>query len=235
MISMRKIGALYRKNIKNMLYNPFIIALPVLVLVLAFLFGRLLHDEATYYETISTMLMVVGINVLMGGANTMAILIAEEREKNTLGVLVTSTVSVLDFLISNILTTATLTVATNIAIFFVMPIEGLPLAGYAVVTSVGTVASITLGATLGILAKSQSAASTLGTPLMILVMLPAIFTDNFFVDNILYYVFTEQINAAMMELIDGEMNWFRIIAMTANFVAFTLIFAMCYRKRGLSV
>lgn len=235
MISLRKISALYSKNMKNVFYNPFIIVLPILMVLLAFLFGRMLHDEAAYYETILTMIMLVGMNILLGGANTMATLIAEEREKNTLGVLVTSTVSVLDFLTANILTTATLTIAVNIAIYFIMPIEGLPLAGYLIVTSIGTVAGITLGATLGLLAKNQSAASTLGTPLMAFTVLPAVFSDNFFVDNVLYYFFTEQIGISMIELMGDGLSLFRIGIIAVNFVVFVMIFGACYRKRGLAV
>jgi len=233
-ISTRKISAIYSKNIKSVLSNPFIAALPFMMVALAFIFHMITPEYATYYETASTLIMLVLMNVLIGGATIMAVLIAEEKEKNTLNVLITSTVSPLDFLISHVLTAATLTITVNAAMFYIMRVPDLPIVDYMIITSIGSIAAITLGATLGLLAKNQAAASTMGTPLIALVLLPSLITDNFIVDNILYYFFSEQINFAMVDLIrGGELDLLRIGIMAANFIAFALIFAVCYKKRGI--
>jgi ABC-2 type transport system permease protein len=234
-ISTRKISAIYSKNIKSVFSNPFIAALPFMMVGLAFVFHMITPEYAEYYETASTLIMLVLMNILIGGATIMAVLIAEEKEKNTLNVLITSTVSPLDFLISHVLTAATLTITVNVAMFYIIRIPDLPIADYMIITSIGAIAAITLGATLGLLAKNQAAASTMGTPLLAVVLLPSLITDNFIIDNILYYFFSEQINFAMMDLImGGDVDFLRIGIMAANFVVFALIFAVCYRKRGLA-
>jgi len=232
-ISTRKISAIYSKNIKSVFSNPFIAALPVMMVALAFVFRMIMPEYAAYYEIAPTLTMLVLMNVLIGGATIMAVLIAEEKEKNTLNVLITSTVSPLDFLISHVLTAATLTIAVNVAMFYIMGVPNLPLADYLIITSIGAIAAITLGATLGLLAKNQAAASTLGTPLIAVVLLPSLFTSNFIVDNILYYFFSEQIVFALMDVIRGDgIDLLRIGIMAANFIAFAAIFAICYKKRG---
>jgi len=49
------------------------------------------------------------------------------------------------------------------------------------------------------------------------------FADNFFVDNVLYYVFTEQIGIAMQELAEGGISWNSAGITAANIVVFAII------------
>jgi len=234
MISIRKISALYQKNMKNMIRNSYIL-LPLLLIVgMAFLFTMQLDYDVTNEDMVAMLAMLAGMSFMFIGASTMAILIAEEKEKQTLGVLITSTVSSLDFLISNILSSMTVVVVANIAIYYIVPTEGLLLSDFLLVTSVGAVAAIILGAIMGLMAKSQAAASTMLTPLLLFPMIPAFFADNFFVDNVLYYFFTEQIGVAMSGLVEGGISWSSASITAVNIVVFAIIFGIFYRKSGLA-
>jgi len=236
MISLRKISALYVKNMKNIFYNPFIMTSPAAILVLSYLFGAfMIPNDAPVEIIIFLMNMVVIMNAIMCGVMIMSVLIAEEKEKNTLNVLITSTVSGMDFLFGNVFTAATITIICNTAIYFIIGAQGIiPFGEYFLITGIGAVAAITFGATFGLLAKNQAAASTMTVPLALLVIIPPLFKGNFFIDNILCYFFTEQIGIALIELIDGELSLMRIVIIAANFTVFALIFGLCYRKRGLS-
>jgi len=236
MISLRKISAIYSKNMKGIVKNPFIIVAPVLVFGLSFLWTMTLPYYADNYDLLGVLNMVLGMNVMLTGITTMCVLIAEEKEKNTLGVLITSTVSGIDFLTAHVLTTATITIAVNVLVFFVVGVDGLAIGDFLIVTSIGTIAAITLGATLGILAKNQAAASTMVTPfIMALLLAPMFFSGTFFVDNIIYYAFTEQMNLAVLELLGDGLNWTRVAILGANIAVFAVLFGFCYRKRGLAV
>lgn len=235
MISVRKIGALYKKNIKNMIGNSYIFLPLLVVIAITFLSVMQLDYDVTNEHMVRLLAMMVSLSLMFVGASTIAVLIAEEKEKHTLGVLITSTVSGLDFLISKVLTSATVTIAANIAIYWIIPVEGLLLSEYLIVTSIGAVAAITLGATMGLLTKSQAAASTMLTPLLLLPMIPAFFSDNFFVDNVLYFLFTEQLGVAMSGLIGGGIPWHSAGITAVNIIVFAIIFALFYRKRGLAV
>jgi len=235
MISSRKINAIYNKNMKGITKNPFIMTSPVAVIAIAFLFMMQLPYYAENYEVTLILNTLISLNVMMSGIQTMSVLIAEEREKNTLNVLVTSTVSGLDFLLAHVLTTATITMVVNVAIYFIVGVDGLALSDYLIVTGVGTIAAITLGATFGLLAKNQAAATTMVMPiLMVLLIAPMFFADTFFVENILYYAFTEQMGLAVLDLMGDGLNWMRVIFLGGNIALFAVIFAVCYRKRGLA-
>jgi len=235
MISPRKISAIYSKNMKGITKNPFIIVAPLAILLIAVLQVMNLPEYATNDEIAMLLNMVIGLNVLLTGITTMCVLIAEEKEKNTLNVLITSTVSGIDFLTAHVLTTATITVAVNALVYYIVGVDGLPIGDYLLVTSVGTIAAITLGATLGILAKNQAAASTMVSPFIMLLMLaPIFFSDTFLVQNVLYYSFTEQMNLAVFDLLGDGLNWIRVVMLGANIAVFAVIFGVCYRKRGLA-
>lgn len=235
MISLRKISAIYSKNMKGIAKNPFIIVSPIVVLLITFLQVMNLPEDAANYEIAALLNLVIGLNVLLTGITTMCVLIAEEKEKNTLNVLITSTVSGVDFLMAHVLTTATITIAVNTIVYIIVGVDGLPIGDYLLVTSVGTIAAITLGATLGILAKNQAAASTMVSPFIILLMLaPVFFPDTFLVESVLYYAFTEQMNLAVIDLLGDGLNWIRVVILGANIAVFAVIFGVCYRKRGLA-
>ena len=235
MISARKISAIYSKNMKNIARNPFIALAPIAVIAVSFLLTMNLPEYVTNYEVVGVLTMVVGLNAILTGITTMCVLIAEEKEKNTLNVLVTSTVSGLDFLTAHVLTTATITIVVNALVFVIVGAEGLNIGVFMLVTSIGTLAAITLGATLGILAKNQAAASTMVSPFALaLIIAPTFFPNTFFTDNVLYYAFTEQMNHALMEIVVYDLNWSRVLILGANIAVFALIFAVCYKRRGLS-
>jgi len=241
LITFRKIKALYAKNMKNIFYNAFIITAPVAILILAYLFGMFMIPDDAPLEVIKELLnmnlnMTVNMNIIMCGVMIMAVLIAEEKEKNTLNVLITSTVSGMDFLIANVLTTATVTIICNIAVYFIIGVYGIvPFGSYILITSLGSLAAITFGATIGLLSKNQIVASTIVAPIFLIILIPVFLRDSFFIDNVLYYFFTEQIGRALSELInEGSLSAARYVIITSNLAVFGILFVLCYRKRGLS-
>jgi len=241
LISFRKIKALYGKNMKNIFYNAFIITAPVAILILAYMFGMFVIPDDAPPEVIKELLnmilnMTVNMNIIMCGVMIMAVLIAEEKEKNTLNVLITSTVSGMDFLTANVLTTATVTIICNIAVYFIIGAYNIvPFGSFMLITSLGSVAAITFGATIGLLSKNQIVASTIVAPIFLIILIPVFLRGSFFVDNVLYYFFTEQIGIAISELInERSLSAARYVIITANFAVFAVLFVLCYRKRGLS-
>jgi len=108
---------------------------------------------------------------------------------------------------------------------------------FMLLTTLGLVASTLLGAVFGIASKNQAAASTMVTPLMLVLMVPMFFPDNFLVDNILYYFFTEQIliSIANIAFDDGGLEMMPLLIVAANIFVMSVIFGVYYKKRGLGV
>jgi len=170
MIAINKVGALYLKQMKNFGYNMFILIGFILAPGIAFLFSRLIPVPGMIGFALSMSLLM---NIVFGGANTMCVLIAEEKEKNTLNVLITSTVSAIDFLLSNALAALTMTVVVNVIIYFICGAYMISFPLYIFVTSLSGLASIVLGAVVGLLSKNQLSASTIVTPFaLVLILIP---------------------------------------------------------------
>lgn len=233
-ISMRKINALVGKQLKTVTSNPFVIMPIFLVPFMAFLFSQAMEPE--YAQQMLT--FMVGMNLILGAPTIISCLIAEEKEKNTLAVLITSTVSVLDFLISKVLFTAVCSIAMNAAVYFLM--NGQELIGFDVfmlLSGLGSVTATLLGAAIGITSKNQATASTMVSPLMLLLIIPVFFPDNFFVDNILYYFFTEQVLLAIHRIaFDGSsLTLLPLGIIAVNIIVLGVVFGMFYKKNGLGL
>jgi ABC-2 type transport system permease protein len=234
MISGRKINALVGKQLKTMMSNPFVITPIIIIPFMAFLFSMALEPEF-----VSGMIpLMLGMNMILGAPTVISCLIAEEKEKNTLNVLITSTVSVFDFLISNVLIAVVCTVAINAFIFFIMGAgELISFGAFMFLSSLGALASTLLGAVIGIASKNQAAASTTASPLMLLLLLPTFFPDNFIVDNVIHYFFTEQVISALGAIANqgSSLTALPLVIIAVNIAVLGALFGVLYKKKGLGL
>ena len=231
MISTRKIYALCEKQFKTIFYNLFILSGLVVVPIVAFFFGL----NADYPEP-ALVDMLVTMNILMNGANIMCVMIAEEKEKNTLNVLIASTVSGLDFLISKLLVTVLFTLAINAALFFIMDAHYFfDFGSYMLVTGIAILPPAAIGAVIGLLCKTQSAATTAITPFMMaLLFVPMFVPADSAIHDFMQYVFSEQMTLGLRAIYNGEAFLAHIGFIAANFAVFFVIFWVFYRKKGLA-
>jgi len=228
MISIRKIRALYVKQFKNLMYNYFVLAGFFVPLAMSFLMRITVEPEVRG----SLFIMMIQMSILLGGANTMCCLIAEEKEKNTLNVLMTSTVSSLDFLISNSLITSTFTILLNISIYLIIGGNYISFSIFLIVTTLATFIATVLGAVIGLVSKNQMSASTIASPIfLLLTFIPMVFSENTLVQNVLYFSFTEQVGLVLT----GDLITFSSIGIQLiNTVVFIALFAFLYKKKGFS-
>jgi ABC-2 type transport system permease protein len=209
--------------------NPYVLSSIAITPLMAFILGRNEADGAFYMLP-----LFVTLNAMAGGAFMVGCLIAEEKEKNTLNVLITSTVSTMDFLLSKLLVSLVFTLAINVFLYFFLGASGIINFGiYIGVTSINAITGSIIGAIIGISSKTQTSASTTLTPVILLPMVTVLFADNATLQNILYFLFTEQTNHIIFDLIDGEFHLFRIGIMLANLVVLSAVFAVFYKRRGL--
>ena len=234
MISARKINALTGKQFKTMMSNPFVITPILLVPLMAFMFSLAIDPEV-----LPNMIpLILGMNMIISTPTVISCLIAEEKEKNTLNVLITSTVSVWDFLISNIIIAVGFTVVINVFIYFIMgAAEFISLGTFMFLTTLGAMAATLLGAVIGIASKNQAAASTMVSPFMLLLLLPTFFPDNFVMDNIIYYFFTEQVLTTITNIAvdNASVTWLPLGIIAANIAVLAGVFGWLYKKNGLGL
>jgi len=231
MISSRKIFAICEKDFKGLARNVFVLTGLVIVPIMAMLMGRGVDPEnAAQFAT-----MFVTMNIMMNGANIICVMIAEEKEKHTLHVLSSSTVSGLDFLISKMIITVLLTAIGNLIIYFMFGLLDIVSIGpFMLITSLAIIPAATIGAIIGIATKTQAAASTAVAPLaMIPILLPIIVPAESGAWDILRFLFTEQVLDGIRAVYYGESFMNNIAIIAANFAALFVLFLLLYRKKGL--
>ncbi len=129
-INTHKIVTLFRKDMKDSLQNKNTLIIAVLPVFFAIIFERLYGDmeEAALVYGNMAFYMSVLMTVALMGTTFLSTMVAEEKEKNTLRVLMLSNVSAADFIISKVLVNFVYTevLCTAIALITAVPAAHLP-------------------------------------------------------------------------------------------------------------
>ncbi len=121
--------------------------------------------------------LILALNLTMGAVMIPATSIAEEKEKHTLRTLMLSNVSGFEFCMSKMLVTSAFMLITNIIIFLLLGVDAAILPGFIIVTVIGAIPLIILGAVVGLAARDQMTAGVYEIPLMLVFLLPTIFSQ----------------------------------------------------------
>lgn len=181
-LSLRRIKALTKKEFKSFSKNTnalLMCMLPILFsIIYSYIYGS--YDEKDLAEMM-VLQLCVNMNLVMCSCFTTAVLIAEEKEKNTLRTLLLSGVSALEFLFGKVFVTFILSTITNIIIFFISGIEAKYLGWFLLITTLVIIIMIIIGALIGMFSKNQMSTSVVGMPVMlVLLLIPMLagFNDN---------------------------------------------------------
>lgn len=170
----RKVGALFKKDLKDSAKNGNVMILLALPVLFALLY-RFIDIGGMQLPGEMRLMYAVLMNVCLVPTSFLAMIIAEEKEKNTLRTLMLSNVSAGQFLLSKALVTFLYMQLVNLAVFFVaqQPVEGL--VRFLTVTSAASLCMISVGALTGMVSRDQMSTSIILVPFMLLFMLPPIF------------------------------------------------------------
>lgn len=119
----------------------------------------------------------ITMNICTNGFLTVGTAIAEEKEKHTLRVLMTSSITGIQYFIGSILYPFVLTVVINFAILWVSGIsmEQVSIPAYFLVSIAASLISCVIGMIVGICADTQMNANLIGYPLLIVFMMIPMF------------------------------------------------------------
>lgn len=224
-----KVRALLRKDLKNDLRNGttvLFLLLPIMFTVIYQSMGLGEGGMPTAFVTVLCLLM----NTCMFPISGTAMFIAEEKEKHTLRTLMLSNVSAGDFLLSKGIIAYSLTELVNLVIYAITrPDISLPF--YVLVTSLAVLCLMMLGAIVGIVSRNQMSTGVMASPLMLLMMLPAIFSMmNESIERVAQFTPTH----ALISLIlgDGQMG-FRFAVLIGWLILCGVLFAFVFRRNQL--
>ena len=229
---MRNICTVFLKQVSDTLKNKTILIqfllFPVLVIVMEN--AVKIDDMPEHFFAKMFAVMYIG----MAPLTCMSSIIAEEKEKNTLRVLMMCNVKPAEYL-TGIGAYVFLMCLAGTAVFAVAGgFTGKNLALFFAVMSAGIILSVVTGAVIGIFSTGQMHATSVTVPvMMVFSFLPMLSIFNDTVKRAAKITYSQQIS----ELINGigvsPIAKESIIVIALNFIAATVLFIAAYHRRGL--
>ncbi|WP_144492585.1 MULTISPECIES: ABC transporter permease [Bacillus cereus group] len=197
--SMRRVSAIFRKEVQDFKTNSQVLLMASLPIIFAFIFSRFGQGSAGVgIITLMAFLFVAGF--------VQSMVIAEEKEKHTLRVLMLSPASSIEVLLGKSILTACLTLGICIVNLFILDqLSGnLVLLGFIVLC--GTILFIVIGTMIGLLAESVPQTSLIGMPILMTMYLAAQFeplVENKVIKTMIEYLPTSHMAKAINSLVEG--------------------------------
>ena len=197
--SMRRVSAIFRKEVQDFKTNSQVLLMAFLPIILSFLFSRFgAGKEMLGITTITAFLFVAGF--------VQSMVIAEEKEKHTLRVLMLSPASSVEVLLGKSILTVCLTLGICIVNLFILDqfSGNLLLLGF--IFLCGTILFIVIGTMIGLLAASVPQTSIIGMPILMTMYLAVQFepmVENKVIKTMIGYLPTAHIVKALNSLVGG--------------------------------
>ncbi|MDT9025243.1 MULTISPECIES: ABC transporter permease [Rossellomorea] len=244
-ISIRKIKAIIGMKFQTLLSNTSVMLGPILALGFVFAIKNIMPDLDVNKEGISfstnAFVLSFGIifNIAIAGISMSSSPLAEEKEKNTLRVLMTSSVNGLEYLIGTLLPPLFILILVNI---LMIPVSGssfeeVQFGSYLLMTTVASLISLLIGYIIGILTKNQTQTSLYTMPItLLLTSVPAVKLFKEDLSEILDYTYTGVLTNFANSIFSEtgyQWNLTDISVLFGWFIICLVIFVYAYKKNGL--
>lgn len=235
-ISMRKLKTLYKRDFIDYLKTPAIAVCSLLPIMFMLFYKNIAvpnmgSDKSMFLLTFGMML-----NSTMCAIMIPSTTIAEEKEKYTLRTLMLSNVNAMEFFLSKILMTTTITFLGNLIVFFLAEADTAQLPAYIISTFFGNSCVIMLSAVIGIISRDQMSCSVIQIPVMLLFLLPPMFAGASKVLEMLAKVIPYGAMLQLFYQLRGPMKTAKIAGacgvLGGWLVVAIILFAYFYKKKG---
>lgn len=226
MIRMQNITALFIKQFKDTLKNLPILVLFIVYPCITFVMVQAMQNQIEmrgfFISVFATMHCVFTPIVAT------AVIIAEEKEKNTLRVLIMSNVTFNEYLISIAGFILIADLVTGIAFLFLSGNDDANVMQFLLSLAAGSVISIILGVCIGLYARNTAAANGLGVPFgMVFAFMPMLSFFNKSIESVSHYTYGQQISY----LLSGKSPSLPgIVILIANAAIFIALSAKLYQR-----
>jgi ABC-2 type transport system permease protein len=229
-MSFRRIKTVYGKQLRDLTKNPTLLISFIVLPLLGFSFSKMDVSPEEFRMMMRLYLpMYVSMCGLLGTGSTMA----EEKEKNTLRVLMMSNVKPAEYMASICLFVLTIQFFGVAYFIYLGGFHGIEVLRTTIVVLLGSLCTMVLGSTIGLIAKSQMNANSYLTPVVLVVgILPALAGINRDLYPIVKYIYSTQMSEAMSN-ISKPVTLETIMIMLANMAVFLVIFVRVYKKNRL--
>lgn len=238
-LSMRNVWLMFKLRLKLIFRNPTIAMFPPIAIGYVVIFKSIInnHRGPTIIWILS---MAILFNTVMSGLMFSTIPLADEKEKNTLTVLLDSKVNGGEYIVGSALATVVIIVITNIIAVIVSGISWtlLPMGYFILISFITSIISVLFGDFIAIIVSNQILAGFLTLPLMfVLAIVPMFKSFNIVASKISDLTYSGiMMNFMIGSVATGTNHWgvFEIITLILWIVGSFLLFLVAYRKKGLA-
>lgn len=231
---MKKASVIYRKQVKDTGKNIALLIQFVMFPVMAAIMKNAIQVEGIPDNFFVGMFAVMHVG--MAPITVTASVISEEKEKNTLRVLFFADVRPIEYLcgIGGFVFSACM--AGGVLFGILGGYTGSKLAAFLLIMAAGILASMLFGAAIGVWSRSQIAAASVVTPvMMVLAFLPMLAMFNETIEKAADLVYSQHIQLLMNSLEAGTaVQPKNVAAVAGNIVLAAGLFLCAYRKNGLT-
>ncbi|QWU47786.1 ABC transporter permease [Bacillus sp. NP247] len=230
--SMRRVSAIFRKEVQDFKTNSQVLLMASLPLIFSVIYSKFgVGKQVLGTTTIMSLLFVAGF--------VQSMVIAEEKEKHTLRVLMLSPASSVEVLLGKSLLTAGLTMIICIANLFILDQLNINLPLVGLIFLCGIILFIAMGTMIGLLASSVPQTSLIGMPILMTMYLAVqfeAFVENTKIKTMIGYLPTSHITKAMNGLVDGagfSSMGGHVLNITVWFIISLVVCLIVYKKKQL--
>ncbi len=230
---MKNMIAIFQKQIKDTLKNKSVLIEFLIFPVMSIIMECSIHIEGMPEHFFANMFaaMYVGMAPLVA----MSAIISEEKEKNTLRVLLMSNVKPAEYLAG---------VGSYIWIICMMGgcvigisggYKGTELLSFLGIMVAGIFVSMLIGAAIGTSSKNQMAATSLTVPVMVIfAFLPMLSTFNASIEKVAKITYSQQISILINGIGKTGAGFENAVVISANLFIAAVLFWIAYKKSGMA-
>ena len=239
---MRITKAFFVKQLQDFMKNMSVTMMFIVFPLISFVMVTFMDGYDAAFQNLNFTAMFMGMGPLVYVANT----IAEDNEYKSLRMLIMAGVKPLQYLGGIIFFALLVSIPVLLAFAWIGDIEAANLPLFLGIGLLGALASCLLGATVGLFSKNVQQCAAIYTPLMMVIsFMPMLAFFNPAVANIADFLFSRQIMLALLDIQIGiPYEWHDVGSLPVNMqtsliviagsaVAFAILFAIAYKKKGL--
>ncbi|WP_288694098.1 ABC transporter permease, partial [uncultured Ruthenibacterium sp.] len=168
---LRVLRTLFVKDIVDMFKNPNVLLMLALPLIFIVIYQFVDLGMSPAY----LLMLGVMMNLCLTPLSVLGMMIAEEKEKNTMRTLMLCNVTGGEFLAAKTLAVLAGTLLVDTVLFFLTGFGPVQLPVFLLVCTAGSITMLLLGGLTGIVCRDQTSTGTIAGPLALVFMLPTMF------------------------------------------------------------
>lgn len=229
----RHMNAILWKQIKDTLKNKTILIQFLMFPILTLIMENTVKMDGMAPNFFTNLFGVMFIG--MAPLTSMASIIAEEKEKNTLRVLLLSNVNPAAYLLGVGIYIWSICMLGGLVIGLAGGHEGEVLVKFMIAMGIGIFISILLGSVIGVFSKNQMTATSITVPvMMIFSFLPMLAMFNEAIEKIAKITYSQQIYEIFADL-EQSISLEAGVVLAVNFLVAVILFIVIYKKRGMEI